>query len=113
MLGDGCVALAVVEVPRLVVELGFDDELGELARVVGEVEDEEEVVHPHDELGELALVLVAVDAEGHCLAPCGEEDVEPHAQWAALVRLDVEEARRDDHDVDVDVHVGDDALVDL
>ena len=65
MLGDGCVALAVVEVPRLVVELGFDDELGELARVVGTVKDEEEVDGPHDELGELALVLVVVDAEAH------------------------------------------------
>jgi hypothetical protein len=46
------------------VELGFDDELGELARVVGAVEDEE-VGGPHDELGELALVLVVVDAEEH------------------------------------------------
>ena len=62
MLVDGGVALAVVEVPRLVVELGLDDELGELALVVGAVEDEEEVVGPHDELGELALVLVVVDA---------------------------------------------------
>ena len=89
LLGDGCVALAVVEVPRLVVELGFGDELGDLARFVGAVEDEEEVVDPHDELGELALVLVMVDAEEQCLAPCGEEDVEPHAQWAALFLLDV------------------------
>src|SRR3954468_3631876 len=39
LLGDGGVALAVVEVPRLVVELGFDDELGELARVVSAGED--------------------------------------------------------------------------
>ena len=109
MLGDGCIALAVVEVPRLVVELGFDDELGELARVVGAVEDEEEVVGPHDELGELALVLVVGDAEEHWLAPCGEEDVEPLAQWAAPILLDVEEARHDDHVVDVDVHVDDDA----
>ena len=113
LLGDGCVALAVVEVPRLVVELGFDDELGELARVLVAVEDEEEVVDPHDELGELALVLVVGDAEEHCLAPCGEEDVEPHAQWAALLLLGVEEARHDYHVADVDDHVDDDALVDL
>ena len=113
MLGDCCVALAVVEVPRLVVELGFDDELGELARVVGAVEDEEEVDGPHDELGELALVLVVVDAEEHYLAPCGEEDVEPHAQWAALLLLGVGEARHDHHVADVDDHVDDDALEDL
>src|SRR3954470_9183833 len=80
---DGCVALVVVEVPRLVVELGFDDELGELARVAGAVQDEE-VDGPHNELGELDLVLVVVDADEHCLALCGEEDVELHAQWAAL-----------------------------
>ena len=114
MLGDGCVALAVVEVPCLVVELGFDDELGELARfVLVAVEDEEEVVHPHDELGELALVLVVVDVEEHLLAPCGEEDVEPHAQWAALLLLDLEEARHDHHGADVGDHVDDDALEDL
>ena len=113
MLGDCCVALAVVEVPRLVVELGFDDELGELARFVDAVEDEEEVDGPHDELGELALVLVVVDAEEHCLAPCGEEDVEPHAQWAALLLLGVGEARHDHHVADVDDHVDDDALEDL
>ena len=105
MLVDGGVALAVVEVPRLVVELGLDDELGELALVVVAVEDEEEVVGPHGELGELALVLVVVDAEEHYLAPCGEEDVEPHAQWAALFLLVVEEARRLDHVDGDDVHV--------
>ena len=114
MLGDGGVALAIVEVPRLVVELGFDDELGELARVVGAVEDEEEVDGSHDELGELALVLVVGDAEEHCLALCGEEDVETHAPWAALLLLlDVEEARHDHHFADVDDHVDDDALEDL
>ena len=34
-------------------------------------------------------------------------------QRAALFLLDVEEARHDDHVVDVDVHVDDDAVVDL
>jgi len=113
LLGDCCVALAVVEVPRLVVELVVDDELGELARFVDAVEDEEEVDGPHDELGELALVLVVGGAEEHCLAPCDEEDVEPHAQWAALFVLVVEEARHDHHVADVDDHVDDDALEDL
>ena len=64
-------------------------------------------------LGELSLVLVVVDAEEHGPAPCGEEDDEPHAQWAVLLLLDVGGARHDHHVADVDDHVDDDALEDL
>lgn len=131
MLGDGGIALAVVVVPHLVEELGPHNELGELARVLGTVDDEGEALGTHDELGELDLVLGAVDDEEealgphevgsvfghhddeHYLEPCGEEDGETHVQCTAPFLHDAEEARHGDHVVDVDVHVDDDALVGL